>query len=469
VKVTSQTLENRQVALSIEVEDERIQQALRHTARHIANTSRIPGFRKGKAPYNVVVRAVGEETVYQEMLEELGPQLYKEALSESQLEPYAVGHLDEIQKSPFVLKFIVPLRPTIELGDYRSLRVPYTAPQVADEQVDEVLKGLQERNAIMEPAGEGPVELNQVATVTLDAKLDPALDETLFHEQDVPMLVAETTDFPFPGYALNLIGMKVGEEKTIPLIVPENYDDEMLRGKTVYLQTKLNDLKVRRVPPLDDALAQTIGEYETLDALRQAVRTSLEQQALRQADTRYANTCADKLAQQAQVEFPPEMVEAELDGIVERAKERSSEQKMSWEEFLNIKKQTEEQYRDEMRPQASNNVRRALALGRLAELEKLQVNDDEVSAALQSIVDSYPENNAQVSEALSSNEFKRSVRLDLFSSKIMGRLVSVCKGENPPLPAAEEPELVTEPTVPTTEEPTQTTELAQPEPPVESN
>ena len=85
MKVTSQTLENRQVALSIEVEDERIQQALHHTARHIANTSRIPGFRKGKAPYNVVARAVGEETLYQEMLKELGPQLYNEALSESQI------------------------------------------------------------------------------------------------------------------------------------------------------------------------------------------------------------------------------------------------------------------------------------------------------------------------------------------------------------------------------------------------
>jgi len=453
VKVTSQTLENRQVALTIEVEDERIQQALHHAARHIANNSNIPGFRKGKAPYNVVVRAVGEETLYQEMLEELGPKLYSEALSESQLEPYATGHLDDMQKSPFVLKFIVPLRPTIELGDYRSLRVPYSTPEVPDEQVDEVLKSLQERNAIMEPAGEGPVELNQIATVTLDAKLDPAMDETLFHEQDVPMLVAETTDFPFPGFALNLVGMKVGEEKTVTLTVPEDYDDEMLRGKTVYVQTKLNDLKVRRVPPLDDALAQTIGEYETLDALRSAVRKSLEQQALREADNRYANTCADKLAEQAQVEFPPEMVATELDSIVERAKKRLTDQKLSWEEFLNIKKQTEEQYRDEMRPQASNNVRRALALGQLAELEKLQVSDDEVSAALQSVADSYPENNAQVLEALSSAEFKRSIRLDLFTSKIMARLVSICKGENPPLPAAEEPEPVTEPAAPATEPP----------------
>jgi len=225
----------------------------------------------------------------------------------------------------------------------------------------------------------------------------------------------------------------------------------LLRGKTIHIQTRLNDLKVRRVPPLDDALAQTIGEYETLDALRQAVHKSLEQQARREADTRYANTCADKLAQQAQVEFPPEMVEAELDKIVERAKQRSSEQKMSWEEFLNIKKQTEEQYRDEMRPQASNNIRRALALGWLAELENLQVTDDEVSAALQSIADSYPENNAQVSEALSSDEFKHSVKLDLFTFRIMGQLASICKGENPPLPTAQEPELVTEPPVPTIE------------------
>lgn len=431
MKVTSQTLQDRQVELAIEVEDERVQKALQHAARHIANTAHIPGFRKGKAPYNVVLRTFGQDALFQEMLEELGPQVYREALEESQLDPYDIGQLQDVTKDPLVLKFIVPLRPEIDLGDYHTLRVPFTTPEVKEEAVDEVLQSLQERNAIMEPAGEGPVEWNHIATLTLTAKLDPDSEATLFHEHDVPLLVAETTDYPFPGFVANLLGMKVGEEKTVTLTVPDDYDDAEMRGKTIYIQTELDDLKVRHVPPLDDALAQTIGDYETMEALRQAARQRLEEQALHEANGRYGNTCAQKLAEQARVEFPPQIVQVELDSIVERAKSRLKEQKLSWEEFLNIKKQTEEQYREEMRPQAANNVRRALALGKLAELEQIDVSDREIDQVIHNVIERYNDQADEIRQAVSSDDFRRSVHMDLFSGKIMARLVGLCKGQEP--------------------------------------
>jgi trigger factor len=221
------------------------------------------------------------------------------------------------------------------------------------------------------------------------------------------------------------------------LAVPEDSEDESLRGKTVYFQVKLEDLKVRRVPALDDALAQTVGEYETLAALRENVRASLLQQATNEAESKYADECAQKLADEAFIEFPPQMVEDELDDMVERVERRLSDQKMSLDEFLNIKKQSREAYREEMRPRAEKNVRRALALGGLAEREKLDVTDDEVKAMIESIAAGYGENAAKVREQLSSAQGQRSVKLDLLTAKVVGRLVSICKGENPPLPADE--------------------------------
>jgi len=207
VKVSSQLLENRQAALTIEVDDERVQQALHQTAKRVSNQVNIPGFRKGKAPYNVVVRAVGENRLYDEMLDALGEQIYREALEESQLDTYGPGQLDDVKLKPLVLHFTVPLRPTVELGDYRALRVPFTAPQIQDEAVEQVLTSLQERNAIVEPAGEGPVEPNQIAVLTLEGKLSPDENaETIIHEHDVNLQVADTTDFPFPGFAQHLVG-----------------------------------------------------------------------------------------------------------------------------------------------------------------------------------------------------------------------------------------------------------------------
>jgi trigger factor len=188
---------------------------------------------------------------------------------------------------------------------------------------------------------------------------------------------------------------------------------------------------------LDDALAQTVGEYETLAALRENVRASLLQQAMNEAESKYADECAQKLADQAHIEFPPQMVEEELDDLIERVERRLGDQKMSLDEFLNIKKQSREAYREEMRPRAEKNVRRALALGGLAEREKLDVTGDEVMAAVESIAVGYGENAAQVREQLSSVRGQRSIKLDLLTARVVGRLVSICKGENPPLPADE--------------------------------
>jgi len=444
VKVTSQTLENCQVALTVEVEDERVQQALQRAARRIAGKANIPGFRKGKAPYSAVVRSFGEDALFEEMVEELGQQVYREAMDESQLEPYAAGRLEDVQRDPLVFKFMVPLRPTVDLGDYRSLRVPFTAPEISDEAVDKVLKDLQERNATLEPAGEGPVEWGQVAVISMDAKFNPNDERSIFNQQGISVLVAESTDFPYPGFIPHLLGMKVGEEKSFALPVPQDSEDEEMRGKDIYYTVKLEDLKLRRVPALDDALAQTIGEYETLAVLRQDVRASLLRQATHEAEEKYSDECVRQLAAQARVEFPPQMVEEELDQLVKRAEQRLSDQKMNLDEFLNIKKQTREEYRNELRPRAENNLRQGLALNHLVVSEQVSVTEDEVSAQIQNLVRYYGQGDSAFEANLDTEQARQSIAYNLLTSKGVARLMSICKGENPPLPAAAESAQTTE-------------------------
>jgi trigger factor len=439
VKVTSQTLENRQVELTIEVEDERVQQALHQAARRIADRANIPGFRKGKAPYEVVVRALGQDAVFEEMIEELGQKVYGEAMEQSQLDPYGPGELKDLKRDPLVLKFTVPLRPAVDLGDYRALRVPFTPPDVPEEDVEQVLKGLQERNATLEPAGEGPVEWNQVAVISMEARFSPESERPIFNQQGISVLIAESTDFPYPGFIPNLIGMKVGEEKSFALPVPEDTEDEEMRGKDIYYKVKLEDLKLRHLPALDDALAQTIGEYETLDALRQGVRADLEHRAIHEAEHQYADECLSKLAEQAHVEFPTQMLEEELDRLVEQTERRLKSQKMNLDEFLNIKKQTRDDYRNELRPRADKNVRQGLALNHLVEYEQIGVDHEEVEAQIQNIAAMYGQGSEALHAELASDRGRQSIAFELLTSKGIERLMSICKGENPPLPAADEP------------------------------
>lgn len=439
MKVTSQTLQDRQVELTIQVEDERVQQALHNAARRIADKANIPGFRKGKAPYQVVVRAVGQDAVFEEMVEELGQQVYREAMDQSQLDVYGPGELKDLQRDPLVFKFTVPLRPEVDLGDYRSLRVPFTVPPVPEEEVDEVLKGLQERSATLEPVGEGPVEWNQVAVISMEARFNPESERPIFDQKGISVLVAESTDFPYPGFIPNLIGMKVGEEKSFTLPVPEDTEDEEMRGKDIYYKVKLEDLKLRHLPALDDALAQTIGEFETLDALRQSVRADLEHRATHEAEHQYADECLRKLAEQAHIEFPSQMLADELDRLVEQTERRLKDQKMNLDEFLNIKKQTREEYRNELRPRAEKNVRQGLALNHLVEREQIGVDSGEVQAQIQNIASMYGQGSEALQAELDSERGRQSIAFEMLTSKGIARLMSICKGENPPLPAADEP------------------------------
>lgn len=409
MKVTTQTLDDRQVEVAIEVEDERVQQALQRTARQIAQQVNIPGFRKGKAPYSVVVRAVGEQTLYNEMFKELGPQVAQEALEEAGLVPYRPVEPGDMQLKPLSFKLIVPLAPIVELGDYNSLRAPFRVPPVSEDMINQALEALRQRNTTIEPAGDGPAEWGHIAVLTIDAITEDGqvLDLRTDESGTVSLALDQQQDPLLPGFAANVVGMRVDEEKSFSLTFPSNLEEESLRGQGVNLTVKLVELKKLFIPPLDDSFAQTVGSYDTLDQLRAILRQAMEQSALAQAEEAYAEGCIDQLAQAAKIEFPPVMTEEELDRMLEETTQRLQGQKMSLAEFLNLKKQTEREYRDEMRPRAVKRIRRGLALRGFVEAEGFTFDEEK------------DQDNQQV------------------IAKVITRLVSICKGEAGSQPAEE--------------------------------
>lgn len=151
MKIETQRNDDCTLALTVEVEDERVQPALRAAARDISKRYPIPGFRPGKAPYETVLRQVGEGALYEAALEKLGQKVYEEALDQEKIEAFAPGSLEDVQLKPMVLKFAVPLKPEVNLGDYRALRAEYTPPTVSDEALNEALEQLRERQAVLEP------------------------------------------------------------------------------------------------------------------------------------------------------------------------------------------------------------------------------------------------------------------------------------------------------------------------------
>jgi trigger factor len=446
VKVTTEPLENRQLALTIEVESERVEAALAKAAKNIAGKANIPGFRKGKAPRHIVEQMFGKAALLEEAVDDLGQQVYREALEQEHIEPYGPGKLEDMQTDPLTFKMVVQLPPKVELGDYRSLREPFETPPVTDDEIEHQIEHMRERHAIVEPAPEGvAADWDHIASLNISSKVD---DKDFIQEAGFEITLEKTHldgAVPvLPGFEEQIVGMKTGEEKTFTLTVPDDGSyDESFKGKTAEFKVTLTGLKLRTLPDADDALAQTVGDFETIAALRDAIRQDIADAKKREAESAYVDRIINKLLETAKVEFPPALVEEELDEMLERTDRRLRDQKLNLDEYLKVLGKTRDEYRAELRPTAEGRIRRGLLLNEIVQAEHLDVDESEVQTEIESISASFGQRASQIRETLSSETSQRSIHLDILSRKGVNRLVAIARGE---APEQGEVESATEPT-----------------------
>jgi trigger factor len=370
LKIETERLENCQLALTIEVNEERTQRALRNVARRISRQAKIPGFRPGKAPYNVVAGMFGKEALYQEVVDELGEAVYKEALEETGLEPFGQAQLTGYETDPLVLKMVVPLAPVVELGDYRQMRLEADEETIRDEEVNEALRRIQEQNTFWEPV-KRPTQWGDLAIVDIEGT---AKGETVIGNKGRELILEADSPYPLPGFSDQLLGMTVNEQKEFTLTYPEDSENEKLAGQRAHFKVHLQDLKQKVVPGIDDDLARTVGSYETLEDLEAELRRELQAKA----EEEFANRALTALVERSEIEFPPMMLEREIDDWLGELDRSLRRQGLNLENYLAMRKLTEEAFRQEVSPQVGERLKRSLALGKLAELEGLDIESDEV-------------------------------------------------------------------------------------------
>ena len=252
-------------------------------ARRIASKAKIPGFRPGKAPYDVISRLYGEPAIEEEAIELMVEKVYPDVLTEAKIEPAAPGTLEDIQKEdPLKFTFVVPMEPTVELGNYQEIRKEYKPKPVTAKQVDEFIQRLRRTYATAEPV-ERPAEKDDLVYVKVDATLlKPVGDDKAEILKDTPLqlVIGETdpeeNDYPYPGFGDNLIGLSANDEKTIKYTYPKDTKFEKLRGKAVEFHVLLQNVKKLTLPALDDEFAKMFGEYEKFGDLKAAGETQIE-------------------------------------------------------------------------------------------------------------------------------------------------------------------------------------------------
>lgn len=464
MKIEQQPLDHCELQLTIELDAAQVEEAKRKAARKLAQKYAIPGFRKGKAPYEIVVRNVGEGSVLEAALDDLTQTVYQKALDELDLDPIGPGQMTDAKLDPPVFTFTVPLRPEIDLGNYRDVRLGYTEAAVTEEALDEALDHMREHEAVLEPA-ERPAQTGDVVTMDVSGKLilrpaessvesasaeaTPAPDsgseaptepteEFLMDDKDVELLLDPKLNWPASGFAEKLAGIQADEDRHIELTFPDDYANESLRGKLAHFEVKCKGVKSRTLPEWDDELAKSLGEYESLADMRQKVNETLLAQAKRRVDDEYAKSAMDIVVAGSTVKYPPYLLDRELEEMMGDLDRRLREQNLTLEDYKKVTNRTDEQVREELEPSARERLRRSLVLSKVIELEGLTVGDEELNSRVEVMSAFFGKDADRYRKLMSDERARRSVRYDMLSEQAVQRVAAIAKGENPPLPAKTE-------------------------------
>jgi len=387
LKIETQLLEDHQVKVVVEFEQELLEQAKRRAARQIAKQTKIPGFRPGKAPYNIVQRHVGDEALVEEGIEILVNDQYSEILKEADIHPYGPGKLENISNlNPVTLEFIVPLAAEVELGDYHSVRFPYEQPVISEQEIESVIQNLRQRMAVEEKV-ERPIEEGDRVHLRLSAIRQGNEDSgtPLISERNHNLVVAlkseeNRNEWPFSGFSRELIGMSKGDHKTLIHTFSDESDYESLRGVTASFGIEIEDIMSRTLPEPNDEFAQTVGEYEDYAALLKDVSETLERQATQNYNNEFDDQVVAMVVSQSIVRYPPQMLEDETNEVIHQMGHRLENQGLDLETYKKTRGIDDQGLHEEAQPVAESRIKRSLVIHRIATEEDIQVSQDELQA-----------------------------------------------------------------------------------------
>ena len=425
MKVTREKTENSQAFLTVEMEPAEVEESLEEAYRRLAKKTNIPGFRKGKAPRAVLERYLGKESLLEDALTYLVPQAYEKALKEENIEAFAQPHIEMAQTDPVIFKATVPLPPAVEFGDYHNIRVEPEPVEETDDKVTAVIEELRHQHATWEPV-ERPVDFGDLVVLDIESETEGA---PFINQPGVQYQVLRDSSSPAPGFAERITGMEKGEEREFSLKFSEDYPRNELAGKEASFKVRLVEIKEEKLPELSDEFAGQVNpDFKTLDLLREEISTQLRRRAEERARINFEEKVIEELVSISRVEFPPILVEMEINHLLSEQSRRAQMGGTSLEEYLKSVNKTEEELREELHPSATKRVTRSLMLSKFAEEEKIEVADSEIDAEIESTIKNAAENKDELQGLLNNLQSRESIKQFLVTRKTVERLGEIAKG-----------------------------------------
>jgi len=428
VKVTNEKIEDSQAFLSIEMEPAEVEESLEESYHRLVKKTDIPGFRKGKAPRAILERYLSKESLLEDALSNLLPKACDRAIKEQKLEAIVQPHMEVAQTDPVIFKVIVPLRPTVKLGDYHHIQVTPEPVEVSEDDVSAIIDRLRHQHAAWEPV-ERPVGFNDLVVLDIESSVE---DKPFINQKGAQYQVLQNHSFPVPGFAEQLLGMGRDEEKEFQLQFPPDYPKGELVGKEAWFKVKVVEIKQEVLPELNDELAKEIDpNFKTLDSLREQVLADLRLRAEEKARIDFEERVVEAVVDITEVEFPPVLVEMEVDRLLNQRLQRWQTGGGGLEEYLSRINKTEEEIREELRPLATKRTIWSLVLEEVTEAEKIKVSDSEIDTEIKNMTKDADEGKKDELEGfLNTPQARESIKQTLMTRKTIQRLVEIAQGSN---------------------------------------
>ena len=414
-----------EVKLEITVEAKKFEDAIKKVYFKSAKYFNIPGFRKGKAPMQIVEKYYGKEIFYEDAFNEVAQEAMEEAVKEHDLEIVSHPDIDvkQIEKGKdLIFTAVLQTKPEAELGKYKGIEIKKIEYNVSDEDIEHELGHMQEHNSRLISIEDRPVESGDIATIDFEGFVDgKAFDGGKAEGHDLEI----GSNTFIPGFEDQVIGMKIDEEKDINVKFPEEYFSKDLAGKDATFKVKVHEIKKKELPKLDDEFAKDVSEFDTLEELKADIKEKQQKQNDEKAKYETQDAVIKAVCENVKVEIPDGMVEMEVDNMLKDIEQRLSYQGLKLEQYLQMMNKTEEDIRKEYEPQAIEGIKSRLALEAVIKAEKIEAEDKEIDKKMKEMAKNYGKEDDK--EFLKNENVRNYIKQGIESEKAINFLVENAK------------------------------------------
>ena len=426
MSVQVENLEKNMVKLTIEVPAEELEKAIDAAYKKQKNQISIPGFRKGKVPRAMVEKMYGVEVFYEDAANTLMQQNYPSAVEESGVDIVSRPSIDVVQiekGKPFIYTAEVAVRPEVTLGKYMGVTVTKIDTSVSDDEVAEALEQQRNNNARTISVTDRPVAVGDTAVIDFEGFVDGVAFEGGKGENH-PLEIGSHTFID--NFEDQLVGKNAGDEVEVNVTFPEQYQAADLAGKPATFKVKINEIKAKELPELDDEFAQDVSEFDTLAEYKESLKKNLEEKKENEAKRTKEDEAVQKIIDKSKMDIPEAMIDTQCETMIEEFAQRIAQSGLSMDQYLQFSGLTVDGLKEQVRPEALSRIQASLVLEQIAKDENIEVSDDDVNAEIEKMAASYGMEADKLKEYMGDAE-KESMKKDLAINKAFELVMSNVK------------------------------------------